>query len=325
MLVTSWHAAILALSERADVYHVHDPELLVPFQIARLARGRLFFDMHENLPKAILAKDWIPAVLRPAISRFICALQRLLLFRIPVVFAETSYRADYAWVKEWETVLNYTRLDVLKPSSASPDLSRIAYFGAITSQRGVDVVLEALRLIRQNGRRITLELVGGVESDYADHIRGFAGRHDLNVRLRGYLPMDEACSIINQCGLGLALLQPWPNYVDSYPTKIFDYMAMGVPVLTSDFPLYRTVVDGSGCGLCVDPTRPDLVAAGMLSILDRPEEIANMARRGLAAVQRDYNWDTQAAKLFDFYDRVALLDRMPNGIDRALRKNLDTL
>jgi glycosyltransferase involved in cell wall biosynthesis len=322
MFGTSWRATYLACSERPDVYHLHDPELLLPFQIVRFARGRVCFDMHENLPKAILAKDWIPAAFRRPLSRLMRALQRVLLVRIPVIFAETSYRADYPWLKDWEIILNYTRFDALKPHPGPLDPSRIAYFGSITPQRGISVILEALHLLRTGGRRITLELVGGAEPSYADRVRSFARRHDLDVHLRGYLPMDQACPILNRCGLGLALLQPWPNYVDSYPTKIFDYMAMGMPVLTSDFPLYRSVIDGSRCGLCVDPTRPDLIAAAIRQILDRPEEMRNMAQRGLEAVRRDYNWDTQAVKLLEFYDRFLLEPRhgTAHGTGPALHK-----
>ena len=304
MLLSSWRALYAALTERGDVYHLHDPELLMPFQIARLGRAPIIFDMHENLPKAIVAKDWISAPLRPFVARIARALQRLFLGKIPVIFAENSYQKDYPWIKRWATVLNYPTLDILSPSSSRPDSSRIAYLGSITPQRGLNVTLEALRQLSLEGRRVTWELIGGVNPDHADFIRAFAKENDLTVNLHGYLPLETACPIVSQCSLGLALLQPLPNYVDSYPTKIFDYMAMGLPVLCSDFPLYRRVVDDAQCGRWVDPTRPDLVARAIADLLDRPEEASRMGARGLAAVRHKYDWESQALRLLDFYGQI---------------------
>ena len=132
----------------------------------------------------------------------------------------------------------------------------------------------------------------------------YAKQHGLEVTLHGYLPLDRASPIVSRCKLGLALLQPLPNYVDSYPTKIFDYMALGVPVLCSDFPLYRRLVEETGCGRCVDPTRADLVAEAIAGLLDDPEGLERMGERGRAAVQVKYNWDYQAETLVGFYRDV---------------------
>jgi glycosyltransferase involved in cell wall biosynthesis len=95
-----------------------------------------------------------------------------------------------------------------------------------------------------------------------------------------------------------------PNYVDSYPTKIFDYMGLGVPVLCSDFPLYRHLVEEVGCGRCVDPTRPDLIAEAIASMLDNPEELESMGQRGIEAVRRRFNWTSQARHLKRFYEQI---------------------
>lgn len=304
MLVSSWRALRAALSERGDVYHLHDPELLLPFQVARLGRAPVIFDMHENLPKAIVAKGWISAPLRPLVAEMARALERLLLAKMPVIFAENSYHKNYPWIRRWVIVLNYPKLDILPPSASSPDSSKIVYIGSISPQRGLNVTLEALRQLRLEGRRVSWELIGGISPDHASFIRAFAKTNDLTINLHGYLSLEMARPIVSRCSFGLALLQPLPNYVDSYPTKIFDYMATGLPVLCSDFPLYREIVDDAKCGWSVDPTRPDLVARAIADLLDRPEEARKMGERGLAAVRHKYNWESQARRLFDFYGQV---------------------
>jgi glycosyltransferase involved in cell wall biosynthesis len=135
-------------------------------------------------------------------------------------------------------------------------------------------------------------------------ITEYLSRDGLDVQLHGYLPLAKAWPLISGCQIGLALLQPMPNYVDSYPTKIFDYMGLGVPVLCSDFPLYRHLVEEVGCGRCVDPTRPDLIAEAIASMLDNPEELESMGQRGIEAVRRRFNWTSQARHLKRFYEQV---------------------
>ena len=104
-----------------------------------------------------------------------------------------------------------------------------------------------------------------------------------------------------RCHIGLAMLEPVPNYLESYPTKLFEYMALGLPVVTSNFPLYREIVERVGCGICVDPRDPVAIAGGMRRLLENPAEASDMGMRGRKAVRERFNWDTEAQKLIAFY------------------------
>ncbi|MDD4359611.1 MAG: glycosyltransferase, partial [Syntrophaceticus sp.] len=98
-----------------------------------------------------------------------------------------------------------------------------------------------------------------------------------------------------------ALLQPIPNYYDSYPTKMFEYMAMGLPVIVSDFPLYRSIVEKEQCGLCVNPESTEEIAQAVKWLLDNPGEAEAMGKRGQDVTLKKYNWDQEQSKLLDFY------------------------
>jgi glycosyltransferase involved in cell wall biosynthesis len=304
-LTAGWRALIEALDEKADVYHLHDPELLLPFQIARALGKRVIFDMHENLPKAVLAKRWISPPLRPLLAAAIRPAERLLLAGLPIVFAEASYVPDYSWAFRTAVVLNFPKLSTARAESAAPPRPRsLCYLGSVRAERGATVTLEAMRLLKETGRSVSWEVIGEAGEGHGRFIRDFADRHGLEVTLHGYVPLDRAWPIASRCELGLALLQPLPNYVDSYPTKIFDYMALGIPVLCSDFPLYRRLVDETGCGRCVDPTRADLVAEAIAGLFDDPEGLKRMSHCGRVAVQGKYNWACQAETLVGFYRGV---------------------
>jgi hypothetical protein len=99
----------------------------------------------------------------------------------------------------------------------------------------------------------------------------------------------------------MVTLHATSNYLDSYPVKMFEYMSAGLPVIASDFPLWRRIIDGAGCGLLVDPLNHEAIAKAMRWILDHPCEAEAMGQRGRQAVERTYNWDPEAVKLLSLY------------------------
>ena len=85
---------------------------------------------------------------------------------------------------------------------------------------------------------------------------------------------------------------------------MFEYMAGGLAVVASDFQLYREVVSGSGCGMLVDPGDTESIARGIIYLLDNPGRMKEMARHGIEAFVKKYNWDSQEKKLIELYDRI---------------------
>jgi len=122
------------------------------------------------------------------------------------------------------------------------------------------------------------------------------------------MPAYEGWPIIAQCHVGLAVLHPIPNYVESYPTKTFEYMAMGLPVIASNFPLYREIVEGAECGICVDPLNPEEIAGAIRWIIDHPAEAEQMGKNGHRAVEERYNWGKEEKKLLSFIISCSRVD-----------------
>jgi glycosyltransferase involved in cell wall biosynthesis len=297
----------VAASEKAQIYHLHnEPELLLWSLPLRLRGKRVVFDMHENLPKQILGKAWLPRWTRGMVSWLARLAQRILLPGMPVVFAHMSYEKDHPWVRRSATVLNVPLADeLLAIAEPKHPVFTVSYLGRISRIRGFHTILDAAEILARQGRRLEFECVGLIETDEQVEVTERASRAILPVRASGrWLPPTEAYRMTARCHAGFVILKNVPNNYDNWPTKMFEYMALGVPVIASDFPFYRSVVEGSACGLCVDPDSAEQLAEAIEWLMDHPTEAAEMGRRGREAIRHKYNWRHEGAKLLRFYDEV---------------------
>jgi glycosyltransferase involved in cell wall biosynthesis len=104
---------------------------------------------------------------------------------------------------------------------------------------------------------------------------------------------------------GIVTFHPLPNHLDSHPTKMFEYMSSGIPVIASDFPLWRDIIEGNQCGICVDPLDPKAIAAAIDYVVTHPQAAKAMGENGRRAVLQKYNWTVQANRLIDFYGAIS--------------------
>ena len=308
MTKTVWSAFRKALKTDAALYHIHDPELLPIGFILRCLGKKVIYDMHENLPKQIRSKAWINPRLHYLVSKLVCFADRIFLHDIPIIFAERSYHKDYLWVRDHENVLNLpilSHLACVKSNSIKEDKFVIGYMGGVSEARGSVVTLETLKILSEQRYPFSFECIGAMTENHKKELLKRCEEYNLdNVTFHGYLPANRGWSVIKRCSVGLALLHPIPNYYESYPTKIFEYMAMGIPVVASNFPLYRSIIEDNKCGLCIDPLDPHAIANVLIWLKEHPSEAATMGARGLDTVNKTYNWEIESVKLLKFYKKV---------------------
>jgi hypothetical protein len=120
----------------------------------------------------------------------------------------------------------------------------------------------------------------------------------------GWQSRPMIVALLGRARVGLVVLHPLPNYKEAYPVKLFEYMAAGLPVVASDFPLWRQIVEGTGCRLLVDPRDPQAIASAIGWLFTHPDEGAAMGERGRQSVGTTYNWGVEAKKLLAFYERL---------------------
>ncbi|WP_083928423.1 glycosyltransferase [Marinobacterium rhizophilum] len=292
---------------KCNVLHFHDPELIFFFYIYSFFHENIIFDMHENVPKQIYQKTWIYAFFRKVVSFFYRVFERVFLKRFSIVFAESSYEADYSWLTinaRSVVVQNMPILELIPRSNNSSSII-VGYIGGVTKERGILRIVESINMLRERGYNISFLCIGPVCESINKSYSFQKSLSDGWVKSLGRLEGPEGWKLISNCKVGFAVLEETPNYIESWPTKLFEYMTMGIPVVVSNFPLYKELVERVGCGIVVDPKNTIDIVDAVKWLIENPDEAFNMGARGREAVEREYNWSIEEIKLIRFYVNIA--------------------
>jgi glycosyltransferase involved in cell wall biosynthesis len=280
-------AAKAAMAEQAadaDLLLVHDPELLLVLP-PRRQRPPTVWDVHEDTAAALTTKAWLPTWLRPVAAGGVISAEHLAERRLHLILAEHGYNARFAG--EHPVVPNTTYVpDAAPPPGGS---RRVVYLGHISPDRGSAEMTELGRLLAPHG--IAVDLIGPADAAAQAHINA-AGPA---VSWHGFVPNAEALGLVDGALAGLSLLQDEANFRHSMPTKVAEYMARGVPVVTTPLPLAAELVDAGECGFTVPFNDPAAAAEAVLKLDADPDLRAKMGLRAHDYALENLAWPPHAA------------------------------
>jgi len=298
-----------ALREKPEVFHLHEPDLLPWGLLLRLLGKRVIYDVHEDYSTAALVRPWIPAWARRPLAGLVDLVTAVARRSFHIVIAEKYYARLFPGSLE---VLNYARLeefgDLLEfarefPREGGP---RLLYTGGVTDSRGGRHHLRLLETLPEDAAMLIIGHCG--MADLAAELRRHAAqdaRLELHIDESDWIPHGEIVAAYRRpWTAGIALFPDTPHYREKELTKFFEYMAAGLPILCSNFPVWRELVEGNGLGICVDPEDPEAAAEAALWLHSHPEEAQAMGERGRRLVREKFNWESQAEVLIAFYRRI---------------------
>ena len=283
----------VARTVKPDVVHLHDPELIPLGLYLHLRGARVVYDAHENVALDVATLDNGNHAKR-ALALAWRSVEWLGGRRFDAVVAATPDIEQLFPREKTTLVRNFPVSDEIAdagPSQRERDRA-VIYVGRMSDDRGLGVMLQAAA-----ATGVELRLAGlGPDQLLAD----LAQRP--SVVYRGWLTRPEIAAELRSARAGLVVLQPRAAYLESLPVKLFEYMAAGVPVIASDFPRWRALVDG--CAVFVDPSDPQAVADAITWVLEHPDEADELGARGREAVRTTYNWEHEAEQLLAAYERL---------------------
>jgi len=269
----------------ADVLLLHDPELLLVLPLVR-HRPPAVWDVHEDTAAALGTKAWLPASLRRFVAGSVRVAERAAERRLHLILAETGYNERFAGTHP--VVPNTTYV----PEQTAPydGRGRLVYVGHISPDRGAVEMTELARLVQPHG--LIVELVGSADAEARAVLEPACASGVL--RWHGFLPNDQAMLIVHGALAGLSLLQDDPNFRHSMPTKVAEYMARGVPVITTPLPLAVDLVEPHECGFVVPFGGVPEAAAAALALREDPALRDAMGARGHAGARQYLRWPEDA-------------------------------
>ena len=284
----------------ADIYHIHDPELLFA-GLALKRHGKIvIFDAHEDLPLQIMSKHYLPRWIRGGVASVAGRVLYGTCRRLDAVVAATPGIKDAFGARTIPavTVKNYPALQEWKPADAVTRREKaVCYVGGIGGTRGIHELVQSMGLASSGA---SLILAGKFsEPDLRTRVMALPGWG--KVEEVGFVDRAGVKSVLDRSVAGLVTLHPTPAYVDSLPVKMFEYMSAGLPVIASDFPLWREIIEKADCGLCVDPLDPAAIAAAIDRLVEDPALAQRMGDNGRRAVETEFNWGVEEQKLLDLY------------------------
>lgn len=301
----------LARDLGADIYHIHETPL-IPLGIGlRMAGSKVVYDVHEDAPRQAISNGINMG--RPSLGyayAVVCwcyeSLARRLFNGFVAATPEIGRKFPPGRTAVVRNFVLKTEMDALDASANCHPYGerpmQAVYVGGLTGIRGVrELVGAAGKLDPSTGFRLVL--AGRFESSsLQDECRELAGWS--NVDFLGELDRSGIISTLSVSRVGLVTIHPVSNYLDSWPVKLFEYMAAGLPVIASDFPEWRKRFGKFDCIRFVDPLNISSIARELVDLLENQQEAEVMGRRGRKAVQEWFNWDDEAKELGELYARV---------------------
>ena len=301
MTKTVWRVYKKALALNADIYHFHDPELIIVAYLLKRKGKKVIYDVHEDLPRQLFAKAYLGKFVASVLSFFAEQTENFFAARLSGVVTVTPFifKRFKKLNSTVEMVCNFPLLSEFSfETTVATKQNTICYVGSITEERGLFYMLQAMENIDAR-----LNLAGVFDSNELRE-KSLQMPSWKKVNELGFLNRTDILKTISESRVGLAVLKNLPNYVDAYPIKIFEYMAAGVPVVASNFPIWKEIVEGNNCGVCVAPDNKKAIADAANNLLSNETLAQQMGANGKKAIKEKYNWETESRNLLSFYAKL---------------------
>ena len=291
-----------ALAVNAVSYHLHDPELL-PIGLKLKKKGKIvIFDSHEDVPQQLLTKEWLPKGVAKIVSCLYASYETKAMRKFDALVSVTPIIVDRLRKINPNTyqITNFPVITDILDNRKWGD--SVCFTGGVSEKYMHENIIHAL-----SQTRATYRIAGLCNPvSYMDKLKTLPNWK--KVTYDGVIPHTECLEYVQQSSAGLALLDYLPNVGYKKGSlgvlKIFEYMQAGIPVIATDSELWREIIEGNDCGICVNPHDTDAIANAINYFIENKDIARIKGDNGKTAVKKYYSWDSQELILFDMYSAV---------------------
>lgn len=303
VFVKQFSAFNKALKLKADIYHFHDPELIIMGLFLKIFGKKVVYDVHEDVPLQILNKEWIGSTRkRKLISSVFNSIEKFVARKLDgVVTVTTDIQEKFNKSKRVLLLRNLPILSMIDNSEiteVTPEKTVVIYAGGLTDIRGIKELVETAGIL--NGK-IELWLIGKFDSvDFEQECRALEGFK--YTKYLGYMRMSQVYSYMKKADIGMCTLHATKNHLTSWPVKAFEYMACGIPIIMSDFPYWKDVFKENA--VFVNPSKASDIAITIDNLIKDHDKVKAMGKYNRDIVKEQYSWEVESKKMLLFYKDI---------------------
>jgi len=293
-----------ALEVDAEIYHLHDPELL-PIGIKLKRRGKkVIFDSHEFYGEQIKEKTYIPKIFRYLLAKTYKLYETYVTTKIDAVIQICTIQGKNYFSNRAKINAFISNSSILKNNTPNnitfKERKSIAYIGALSHNRGITHLVKAANIANAklilSGQFVSIEYRKTIESlpEYK------------NVEYTGFLSQENVATLLNTCFVGISTLLHLSQYnkIDTFPSKVYDYMAAGIPVIISNTEYAKKMIHKYQFGICVTPDNIDEISEAIIYLQKNPKKATEMGKNARAAYEKEFNWSIEEKKLVELYKEL---------------------
>lgn len=291
-----------SFKQKSKIYHFHDPELIPIGIILKILGKKVIYDVHEDVPKQILNKEWVGSLfLRKIVAFFAHILEQfgaLFFDKMVVATPDIANKFDHS---KTEIIRNLPILKIIDTAGCivqAKEKPIVIYTGGLSKIRGIKEVVQAMEYVSDSAE---LWLLGDWETEeFRKECEGLEGwKH---TKYLGRVPLKVVYQYMKKADIGTSILYPVNNYLTSLPIKAFEYMACSLPMIMSDFPYWKEMF--GGCALFANPHDPRNIAESILYLLNNPDKAHELGTKGRELIETKYSWKAESKKLIHLYEKL---------------------
>lgn len=306
------HILKFSIKADADLYHFHDLDILPLFTLFHILYSKpVIYDIHENYSEEVLVRYWIPNVIRLPLYYVVKCTQKICSIIIKnCIIVVDSIRNEISNSANILVHKNYASENII--TSMDDDYcnrdNNVLFIGSQYIENGSLLFIEIAKHILSIRKDIHFSCIDRFGNNYKlrDHIISEANGTLLkgNYHILPNLPSHELMSYINKAKIGISPNMNVPKQVKAIPTKLFEYMAGGIPIVASDLPSNRFYIEATGGGLLANPDSTESFCEKIIYLIDNPDVAKNMGASGLKNFQQNFIWESQDSSLNSYYSQI---------------------
>ncbi len=297
-----------ALCLKADIYHLHNPDMTVLALLLKLSGKRVIYDTHEDYSRRLLIRDWVPYGLKKPLGVVVTFLEVFVSYVVDATFVTQAGQLK-RFSKKTLLLRNAPHITeelIVKAEELACNLEsklnifRLIYVGGVSRQRGLLTMLDALEYLNR-GACVRLWLIGPMSEELVKDVQNHEGWQYVDYQ--GVLKHEEVFAYISRSDLGLAMLNDVGDHACARPNKLFEYMAMGKPFIASNFHAWKQFIVPRQPGWWISPDDGLALGRQIQEVMHDPDDMEVRGQEGKAVVV-DFNWKKESKILLDTYNNL---------------------